>query len=193
VKFAFMERFFPHLKKLRAEGREIVLCGDWNIAHREIDLKNWRSLQDYPGFTPAERAWLDSLFTGRGFVDAFRAINQEPHQYTWWSNRGQAWANNTGWRIDYQIVSPALGAAVRSAVSLQAPAVLGPRATDDRLRLGALKRRARAVGRRGRDRRLAEPMTHERQQQQPRDREQRAHDVEVGPTELGGHESARRG
>jgi exodeoxyribonuclease-3 len=92
-----------------------VFCGDFNMAHRPIDLKNWRALQDYPGFTPGERAWLDSLFTGRGFVDAFRAVNQEPHHYTWWSNRGQAWANNTGWRIDYQVVSPTLGAAVKSA------------------------------------------------------------------------------
>jgi exodeoxyribonuclease-3 len=96
-------------------GLPFVFCGDFNMAHRPIDLKNWRANQNYPGFTPPERAWLDSLFAGRGFVDAFRAVNQDPHQYTWWSNRGQAWANNTGWRIDYQVVSPALGAAVRSA------------------------------------------------------------------------------
>jgi exodeoxyribonuclease-3 len=92
-----------------------VFCGDFNMAHRNIDLKNWRANQDYPGFTPPERAWLDSLFDTRGYVDAFRAVNPDPEHYTWWSNRGQAWANNTGWRIDYQVVSSAMGAAVRKA------------------------------------------------------------------------------
>jgi exodeoxyribonuclease-3 len=106
AKFRFLAAFDRRLTDLAKTGLPFVFCGDFNMAHRPIDLKNWRSLQDYPGFTPAERAWLDSLFAGRGFVDAFRAVNQEPHQYTWWSNRGQAWANNTGWRIDYQVVSP---------------------------------------------------------------------------------------
>jgi exodeoxyribonuclease-3 len=106
AKLRFLTAFDRRLVELAEIGMPFIFCGDFNMAHRPIDLKNWRSLQDYPGFTPAERAWLDSLFTGRGFVDAFRAVNQEPHQYTWWSNRGQAWANNTGWRIDYQIVSP---------------------------------------------------------------------------------------
>jgi exodeoxyribonuclease-3 len=106
AKFRFMQAFDRRLLALAKTGVPYVFCGDFNMAHRPIDLKNWRALQDYPGFTPPERAWLDSLFDGRGFVDAFRAINQEPHQYTWWSNRGQAWANNTGWRIDYQVVSP---------------------------------------------------------------------------------------
>jgi exodeoxyribonuclease-3 len=115
AKLRFLTAFDRRLVELAALGLPFVFCGDFNMAHRPIDLKNWRALQDYPGFTPAERAWLDSLFTARGFVDAFRAVNQEPHQYTWWSNRGQAWANNTGWRIDYQVVSPALGAAIRSA------------------------------------------------------------------------------
>jgi exodeoxyribonuclease-3 len=115
AKLRFLAAFDRRLLALAETGLSFVFCGDFNMAHRPIDLKNWRSLQDYPGFTPGERAWLDSLFDGRGFVDAFRAVNQEPHQYTWWSNRGQAWANNTGWRIDYQVVSPALGAAVRSA------------------------------------------------------------------------------
>jgi exodeoxyribonuclease-3 len=115
AKLRFLAAFDRRLLAIAETGLPFVFCGDFNMAHRPIDLKNWRSLQDYPGFTPGERTWLDSLFAGRGFVDAFRAVNQEPHQYTWWSNRGQAWANNTGWRIDYQVVSPALGAAVRSA------------------------------------------------------------------------------
>ena len=115
AKFRFLAAFDRRLLTLAESGLPFVFCGDFNMAHRPIDLKNWRANQDYPGFTPPERAWLDSLFTGRGFVDAFRAVNQEPHQYTWWSNRGQAWANNTGWRIDYQVVSPALGATVRNA------------------------------------------------------------------------------
>lgn len=115
AKLRFCAAFDRRLAELAKIGLPFVFCGDFNMAHRPIDLKNWRSLQNYPGFTPVERAWLDSLFDGRGFVDAFRAVNQEPHQYTWWSNRGRAWANNTGWRIDYQVVSPALGAVVRSA------------------------------------------------------------------------------
>jgi exodeoxyribonuclease-3 len=106
AKFRFLAAFDRRLLELAKNALPCVFCGDFNMAHRPIDLKNWRSLQNYPGFTPPERAWLDSLFAGRGFVDAFRAVNQEPHQYTWWSNRGQAWANNTGWRIDYQVVSP---------------------------------------------------------------------------------------
>jgi exodeoxyribonuclease-3 len=83
-----------------------VLCGDWNIAHKEIDLKNWRSNQKNSGFLPEERVWLSRVFGELGFVDVFRRINQEPEQYTWWSNRGQAWAKNVGWRIDYQIATP---------------------------------------------------------------------------------------
>jgi exodeoxyribonuclease-3 len=115
AKFRFLAAFDRRLEELADVGLPFVLCGDFNMAHRNIDLKNWRANQDYPGFTPPERAWLDSLFTGRGFVDAFRAVNQDPHHYTWWSNRGQAWANNTGWRIDYQVVSAALGPRVRAA------------------------------------------------------------------------------
>jgi exodeoxyribonuclease-3 len=115
AKFRFLAAFDRRLVELARTALPFVFCGDFNMAHRPIDLKNWRALQDYPGFTPAERAWLDSLLEGRGFVDAFRAINQEPHQYTWWSNRGQAWANNTGWRIDYQVVSAELGGAIKSA------------------------------------------------------------------------------
>ena len=94
-------------------GRQ--LSGDWNIAHRPIDLRNWKSNQKNSGFLPEERAWLDRLFGPVGYVDAFREVNQQPDQYTWWSNRGQARAKNVGWRIDYQIVSGALAGAARSA------------------------------------------------------------------------------
>ncbi|MBA4142621.1 MAG: exodeoxyribonuclease III [Nitrosospira sp.] len=106
AKFFFLERFFPMLRRLADCGREIILCGDWNIAHKEIDLKNWRSNQKNSGFLPEERNWLTGVFEDLGFVDVFRRINQEPNQYTWWSNRGQAWAKNVGWRIDYQIATP---------------------------------------------------------------------------------------
>ena len=113
AKFRFLAAFDRRLETLRQHHVPFIFCGDFNMAHREIDLKNWRANWDYPGFTPPERAWLDTLFDGRGFVDAFRAVNQEPDQYTWWSNRGRAWEKNVGWRIDYQVVSPALRAAVQ--------------------------------------------------------------------------------
>jgi exodeoxyribonuclease-3 len=116
-KFRFLEVFLPHLLKLRREGREIILCGDWNIAHQPIDLKNWRSNQKNSGFLPEERAWLTRVFDELGFVDVFRKCNTEPEQYTWWSNRGQAWKKNVGWRIDYQIATPGIAARVR-AVSI---------------------------------------------------------------------------
>ena len=99
---------------MMADGRDYVLCGDWNIAHRNIDLKNWKSNQKNSGFLPEERAWLDTLFDDVGWVDAFRVVNQQEDQYTWWSNRGQAWAKNVGWRIDYQMVTPSLKQAIRS-------------------------------------------------------------------------------
>jgi exodeoxyribonuclease-3 len=117
VKFRFLERFYPHLERLRACGREILLCGDWNIAHREIDLKNWRANQKNPGFLPEERAWLTRVFEELGFVDVFRRLDPRPERYTWWSNRGQAWAKNVGWRIDYQVATPALAArALRASI-----------------------------------------------------------------------------
>jgi exodeoxyribonuclease-3 len=109
-----MEKFYPVLKTLMASGREIILCGDWNIAHKEIDLKNWRSNQKNSGFLPEERAWLSNVLHDIGFVDVFRQINTESDQYTWWSNRGQAWANNVGWRIDYQIATPAIAQTARN-------------------------------------------------------------------------------
>lgn len=108
VKFDFLDFFANHLNALKAEGRELIICGDYNIAHKKIDIKNWRSNQKNSGFLPEERAWMDELFGSLGFVDAFRVHNQQEEEYTWWSNRGQAWANNVGWRLDYQVVTPAL-------------------------------------------------------------------------------------
>jgi exodeoxyribonuclease-3 len=109
-KFRFLAAFLPHLKKLRRGGREVILCGDWNIAHKEIDLKNWRANQKNSGFLPEERAWLTQVFDELGYVDVFRRLNQKPDQYTWWSNRGQAWAKNVGWRIDYHVATPGIAA-----------------------------------------------------------------------------------
>ena len=115
VKFSFMDRFTDTLKNMKRKRRDFVLCGDWNIVHKEIDIKNWKSNQKNSGCLPEERAWLDEVFGPLGFVDAFRVVNQQPDQYTWWSNRGQAWAKNVGWRIDYQVVTPNLEKAVKSA------------------------------------------------------------------------------
>jgi exodeoxyribonuclease-3 len=109
AKFRFLKRFMPHLKRLKAEhdetGREFILCGDWNMAHKEIDLRNWRPNQKNSGFLPEERAWLTHLFDEVGFVDVFRRLDPRPDQYTWWSNRGAAREKNVGWRIDYQIAT----------------------------------------------------------------------------------------
>jgi len=115
AKFRFIESFEAHLRDLKSSGREIVLCGDWNVAHQAIDLKNWKSNQKNSGFLPEERAWLTRIFNEIGFVDVFRALDTRPEQYTWWSARGQAWANNVGWRLDYQIATPGLAALARSA------------------------------------------------------------------------------
>ena len=114
-KYRFLDAFLPYLKKLARRDRDYVLCGDINIAHKEIDLKNWRSNRKNSGFLPEERAWLDRVFGELKWVDAFREIDQRPEQYTWWSNRGQARAKNVGWRIDYQIASPRLAGCARSA------------------------------------------------------------------------------
>jgi exodeoxyribonuclease-3 len=114
VKFRFLARIYPHLRKLAAE-REFILVGDVNIAHHEIDLENWRGNQKSSGFLPEERAWLTKLFAPRqgGLVDVFRQLNQAPKQYTWWSQRGQAYAKNVGWRLDYHIATPGLAATAR--------------------------------------------------------------------------------
>jgi exodeoxyribonuclease III len=114
AKLSFMREFYPLLESLRAGGREHVICGDWNIAHNEIDLKNWRSNRKNSGFLPEERAWLTSIFDGLEYVDVFRRLNPSPEQYTWWSNRGDAWAKNVGWRIDYQVATPGVAAKARA-------------------------------------------------------------------------------
>ncbi len=115
AKFRFLEEFMPALKKLKASGREFVICGDWNIAHKEIDLENWRGNRRNSGFLPEERTWLTETFDRIGWVDVFRRVDPRPRQYTWWSNRGQAWKKNVGWRIDYQIATPGIAAKARKA------------------------------------------------------------------------------
>jgi len=114
AKFRFMEVFLPHLIELKVEGREVVICGDWNIAHQEIDLKNWKGNMKNSGFLPEERAWLTRVFDELGYVDVHRGIDKRPEQYTWWSNRGQAYAKNVGWRIDYHVATPGLAAAAKA-------------------------------------------------------------------------------
>jgi len=117
AKFRFMDVFMQHLKSLKRRKREYIICGDWNIAHKEIDLKNWKGNKKNSGFLPEERAWLDDLFYKENYVDAFRDVNQQEDQYTWWSNRGQAWAKNVGWRIDYQVTTPGLrGLAISESI-----------------------------------------------------------------------------
>jgi exodeoxyribonuclease-3 len=114
VKFKFMAAFMPHLRELHASGREVLICGDWNIAHTEKDLKNWRGNKKNSGFLPEERAWLTELFEEVGFVDVFRKLHPELEAYTWWSNRGQAWAKDVGWRIDYHVASADLASTART-------------------------------------------------------------------------------
>jgi exodeoxyribonuclease-3 len=117
AKFRFMREFMPHMAKLKRSGREIVICGDWNIAHKEIDLKNWRGNQKNSGFLPEERAWLGKVIDEQGWVDVYRRLHPDVtgEAYTWWSNRGQAWAKNVGWRIDYHIASPGIAAKAKKA------------------------------------------------------------------------------
>ncbi|HUW98790.1 MAG TPA: exodeoxyribonuclease III [Acidiferrobacter sp.] len=117
VKFAFMAVFFEKLAALQASGRDVVLCGDWNIAHNEIDLKNWKGNRKNSGFLPEERLWLTRVLTELRWVDVYRTLHPtaEGEAYTWWSHRGQAYAKNVGWRIDYQIATPAIGARAQAA------------------------------------------------------------------------------
>ncbi|MGK0271106.1 MAG: exodeoxyribonuclease-3 [Cocleimonas sp.] len=107
-KYQMMDFFMKKLEDMKASGRDCIICGDWNIAHKNEDIRNWKGNKKNSGFLPEERAWLDTLFDDVGFIDAFREIEQEEHAYTWWSNRGKAYANNTGWRIDYHILTPSL-------------------------------------------------------------------------------------
>jgi exodeoxyribonuclease-3 len=108
AKYRCMDSFTEHLKKLQRRRSEYVICGDWNIAHKEVDLRNWRANRKNSGFLPEERAWMDKVFGEHRYVDAFRTLEQEPHSYTWWSKRGREWDNNAGWRIDYHVFTPGL-------------------------------------------------------------------------------------
>ena len=114
-KLAVMGQFMQHMKMLRNDDREYIICGDWNICHKEIDLKNWKANKKNSGFLPEERQWLDELYYELGFIDAFRMVNQEADQYSWWSNRGQARAKNVGWSLDYHVISSGLRNKVMSA------------------------------------------------------------------------------
>ncbi len=105
-KYKVMDYFEKWLHTAQNSGKEFVICGDWNIAHNEIDLKNWKSNQKNSGFLPSEREWMTKIFGEIGFVDVFRRLNKNVEQYTWWSNRGKSWEKNVGWRIDYQIATP---------------------------------------------------------------------------------------
>jgi exodeoxyribonuclease-3 len=109
AKMSFLSRFLPFMETLLASGRELILCGDINIAHQRIDLKNWRGNQKNSGFLPEERAWMNT-FLSLGLIDVFRALYPDREVYTWWSNRGRARENNVGWRIDYNICTPAIAA-----------------------------------------------------------------------------------
>ena len=115
AKFRFLEEFYPHLQQLRAE-RELLLCGDLNIAHQEIDLKNWKGNRKNSGFLPEERAWMSKALSEGGLVDVYRQLEPTATDdcYTWWSNRGQAYAKNVGWRLDYHLATPGLAAGARS-------------------------------------------------------------------------------
>ncbi len=108
AKYRCMDSFTEHLMKLQRRRSEYVICGDWNIAHKEIDLKNWKGNKKNSGFLPEERAWLDQVFGEYRYTDAFRTLPQQPDEYTWWSNRGRAWDKNVGWRLDYQVVTSGL-------------------------------------------------------------------------------------
>ena len=109
-KYKTMDYFEKWLLKTRKSGREFIICGAWNIAHKEIDLKNWKSNQKNSGFLPAEREWMTKIFGELGYVDVFRKLNQNAEQYTWWSNRGRSWEKNVGWRIAFQVATSGIAA-----------------------------------------------------------------------------------
>jgi len=115
MKMTFLDRLMGLFRHWESGSREYLVCGDFNIAHKPIDLKNWRANQKHSGFLPEEREWMDLLFDQIGFIDAFREVDSRPERYTWWSNRGRAWEKNVGWRIDYQVATHRLGASVKKA------------------------------------------------------------------------------
>ena len=115
AKFRFLAEFYEHLRDLKSQ-REFVLCGDINIAHQEIDLKNFKGNKKNSGFLPEERAWMSKLLSEAGMVDVYRQLEPTATDaaYTWWSNRGQAYAKNVGWRLDYHLATPALAAGAKT-------------------------------------------------------------------------------
>jgi len=112
-KFKMMDAYLPHLQKRRRSKNAQVVCGDWNIVHTEADIRNWKSNQKSSGCLPEERQWLDDLFNKHRYADAFRQLPQKEHEYTWWSNRGQSWDKNVGWRLDYHVISDDLSDKVK--------------------------------------------------------------------------------
>lgn len=120
IKYDCMAIMLDKMRAFKASGRDYIICGDWNIAHTQEDIRNWKGNLKNSGFLPEERAWMDTVLSEEGFVDAFRELKQAEHEYTWWSNRGQARANNVGWRIDYQILSPSLRGCVRETAIYRA-------------------------------------------------------------------------
>ena len=114
-KYRFMEQFLARLGAMRASGREFVVCGDWNVAHREIDVKNWQKNTTTTGFLLPEREWLTRVFEEHGFVDVFRRLDPSPDRFTWWNQFGRARERNLGWRIDYQVATPGIAKKARAA------------------------------------------------------------------------------
>jgi exodeoxyribonuclease-3 len=115
AKFRFLDKMYPHLMALKAE-RDFVVCSDVNIAHQEADLKNWKGNLKNSGFLPEERAWMTKLTAEGGIVDVYRRLQPDTTDacYTWWSNRGQAYAKNVGWRLDYHLATQAVAEKARS-------------------------------------------------------------------------------
>jgi exodeoxyribonuclease-3 len=121
-KHRFLDAVLARMRELSADGRQVLVCGDLNVAHREADLRNWTGNVKKAGFLPAERAWLDRLLTDHGWVDVHRRLAGDgPGPYTWWSWRGRAFDNDAGWRIDYQLATPGLAARAVKAEVDRAP------------------------------------------------------------------------
>jgi len=114
-KLRFMDKFYEEMQIMRRKRRDYIICGDWNTVHKEIDIRNFTSNRKNSGCTDEERAWVDKVIEQGGWIDAFREVEHGEGQYTWWSNRGNARANNVGWRIDYQFITPGLKGTVQKA------------------------------------------------------------------------------
>ncbi|MBV8150493.1 MAG: exodeoxyribonuclease III, partial [Candidatus Eremiobacteraeota bacterium] len=121
VKYAFLDRFIADMARMRNEGRPVIVCGDYNIAHLDIDVYNPKACQRITGFLPPERAWFDRAIHEVGWVDAFRTVDPNPKRFTWWAGWRNAFEKNLGWRIDYQLITPDLAPAVRAASIAREP------------------------------------------------------------------------